>query len=1560
MLFRSFTAFLLFVSGAFTVDATQCADVFSGSHSLSANGGTVISSGNACNSGSCSPIPTFSLVTPFPTLSPLGSFNSNSLIDGSFEYTDWGLAKDNVISFSGTGTAVLYFDGSITIPKNTQINSGGSAANVMIIVNGALSIAKDADINAFIYASGSISLAKDSNYNGAISAGGALVSDKDNTFTFSPSDVDELDSEGFCESNIITVVPLAEYRFDKTSYDGSVDEVVDSIGGFNGQSISAQPIEGKVCNAIDFSADGTSDYVILDESILSSKTDFTVSLWAQTSNNSNQSLLSGANSSTDNELIMWLSNGSSFRPYLKGSHNGDVAITSINDSNWHHLVWTRSGKENCLYRDNIFQGCKTLSSSSLNIESLILGQEQDNVGGGFSSSQDWEGLIDELLVYDSAISDDEISDIYNNQNAGLGYDGSTRTCEVIPPLEPQIAIAEFRFDERSYSESADEVVDSIGDFHGITSQVQPDEGLLCNAADLSATGTSDFITLDSAVLSGKDDFTISVWGKTGKTSNQGILSGAESGSINELIMWFSSGTQFTPFLKNTNVGSVTISAISDDDWHHLVWTRDGTQNCLYIDKVSQGCKTLSSSTLSIDSLILGQEQDSLGGSFDSDQAWDGLLDELLIFDAVIPESQIEEIYDNQIGGLGYDGSVRTCPSISLLANFQMDKVNWDGSLAEVVDETGNFNSTAVNGATTDGALPALSTNPGTCRYGSFNDNYVALPDSFENLQGSFTITAWINPSNLNSGSRIFADDEFNQTGYAFSLGDPGNGKLRFYSRGVSPISVDTTTSIIANEWTFVTAVHDSDNKTRQIYINGEPQIVTGGGTSNTYSGTWGTDTGVATIGGETDAGESGNRFTGSIDEVRVYEGALSESEIVAVFAETHPCETIHHFEINHDAEGLTCIAEPLTIKACSDAACTNTIATPTDVQIFANGVLKTTVTVTGETETEFNHLVEEPITLSSDQPYTCNSGSDTSCDISFVNAGFVLDVNSGSDVSSCESVNFEIKAVKLSDSGVSCAPAFTGGQALDFSFNYSNPTVGTKLPLLNATSMATAGQIETRTIVFDANGEATLPIEYDDAGTLSFTLSENVSSGVTSSTISKDFYPSKIVVTAKKEDGVLLNNATSSGDPKQVAGGDFNLSFSGQCSDNTETLNYQPQSSTDIELAIRHILPSSVTSVLGALTVEGTLINATESANTDWQSINTREKELVASYSEVGVISINIKDTDYLGNELNTLGFINVGRFYPSYFEVSIDHGSFQNASSLDATPFTYVGMPLGYSYAPILTIRAKNYAGETTQNYTETSFQKLTEANVIRLFPSADTTKNGVDTITKMVVESTPVDGVISKLSNGVMDYTFSNADTYTYSKDANSEVSEFTVSYDILIDSITDSDQVGINSSTNILVSVTELPLTVQPTEGVQRFGRLVLENSFGSENSSLAQSFEVEFLNTSGDYQRNSDDDFSVIISDDASWSFTNSTDDIVISDLLLSGSDGSFSGGQLKNIELSSGGNQGAIDIEYTTPAWLQYNWSGKASNLHDEDANATATFGVYRGNDRIISWREVGN
>ena len=1565
MLFRCLTALLLFVFGIFSVEAAQCSEVFSSSNFLSAKGATAISSGNLCNGDSCSPTSTSSTSVTFPTLSSSGSFNLNDLVDGSFKYTDWGLAKNNVISFSGSGTAVLYFDGSITIPKNTSINSGGSAANVMIIVDGTISIAKDANINAFIYASGNISLAKNSDYEGSISAGGTLVSAKDNTFT--SSDVDEVGSGGFCESNASVSLPIVDYRFDECTYTGSGFEVIDQTGNYNAgiNGVNTSAAESQVNNSLDLSATSNDDWLTVPSGVIDGLDDLTLSVWVNADNSySQQEILHALGSSTgDDELEVYLSNDSDV--YVKVQ---DVGTTlqgniTITDGTWHHILITRANDQVCLYVDDQFQDCDTgVGSGELSVPDsagIVIGQEQDSFGGSFDSGQSFKGLMDEFKIFDKVLSTAEINSLYDNEYNGKNYDGTSRDA-VICDVEP---IVDYRFDECSYTGSGFEVIDQTGNYNaGINGVYESSaEAQVNNSLDLSATSNDDWLTVPSGVIDGLDDLTLSVWVNADNSySQQEILHalGSSTGD-DELEVYLSNDSDV--YVKVQDVGTTLQGniTITDGTWHHILITRANDQVCLYVDDQFQDCDTgVGSGELSVpDSagIVIGQEQDSFGGSFDSGQSFEGLMDEFKIFDKVLSTTEINSLYDNELNGKNYDGTSRdavTC-DFAPLVEYRFEETGYSGVADEVIDETGNFNAIAVNGATTDGALPALSNNPGTCRYGSFNDNYISLPNSFENLQDSFTITAWINPSNLDSGSRIFADDEFNQTGYAFSLGDPGNGKLRFYSRGVSPVSVDTTTSITANTWTFVTAVHDSNNKTRQIYINGVPQIITGGGTSNTYSGNWGTDNGVATIGGETDAGESNNRFTGSIDEVRVYEGALSESDILAIFAETHPCETIHHFEINHDAQGLTCVAEPLTIKACSDEACTDTISTSTDVQIFANGVLKTTVTVEGETATSVNHLVDETITLSSDQTYTCKNGSDTGCDISFANAGFLLDVNSGSDVSSCESVNFEIKAVKLSDSGVSCAPAFTGGQALDFSFSYSNPAVGTKLPVLDATSMATSGQIQTRTITFDANGEATLPVEYDDAGTLSFTLSENVSSGVSSATVTKDFYPSKMVVIAKNQDGTLLNNATSSGDPKQVAGEDFNLNFSGQCNDDTETPNYQPQSSTAIELAIRHVLPSSSSSVLGNLTVDGTVIRASEPADENWQTISTTEKELVAGYSEVGVISISIKDTDYLGNEINASGFLDVGRFYPSYFDVSITHNTFENTGTTGITDFTYIGQSFGYSDAPILTITAKNALGVTTQNYTETSFQKLEESDIIRTFPSADTTKNGVDTITKMVVEPTFVDGVISKLSNGLMDYIFSSSDTFTYTKDSNSEVSEFTISYDIFIDSITDSDGVAINVDTT-------LPLTVQPTQGFQRFGRLVLENSFGSETSDLAQSFEVEFLNTSGVFELNTDDYFSEISSIASNWSFSDATDDIVIGDLSISGSDGGFSGGQLKNIKLSSGGNRGSIKVVYTTPLWLQYNWTGKVSNVHDEDANATATFGVYRGNDRIISWREVGN
>lgn len=467
---------------------------------------------------------------------------------------------------------------------------------------------------------------------------------------------------------------------------------------------------------------------------------------------------------------------------------------------------------------------------------------------------------------------------------------------------------EWRLDESSWDGTPGEVKDSIGALHGTAFNATTVTGQVCKAGDLSANSTGDYLSMDNGALNGVTDFSISVWGKTSNSSNQALFSASSGSQHNELIMWFPNATTFTPYLKGSGSGSISITNIADNNWHHFMWTRNGAQNCFYVDSVLQGCSSKSTQALSVAAggLIIGQEQDSLGGGFSGSQDWEGLVDEPLIFQTALTQSEVTSIYNNQLAGNGWDGAARNCPS--LVAEWRMDELQWSGSSGEVIDASGNgHNATTFNGLNNDNANPAIAGNPGTCRYGDFDgsNDYIELPASLPDLSGSFTVLGWINARELGKDQRILADDENNSGGFAFSLGDGGDGKLRFFSRDVSPVVVDTQNAVInQNSWHFVAAVHDAAAKTRQIYVDGVAVTLNTGSTSSTYTGTWGTDSGRASIGGETDnaGGEavSNWRFNGLIDEMRVYQGALSAAVIGQIMNETHPCPGVPRAEWRFD------------------------------------------------------------------------------------------------------------------------------------------------------------------------------------------------------------------------------------------------------------------------------------------------------------------------------------------------------------------------------------------------------------------------------------------------------------------------------------------------------------------------------------------------------------------------------------------------------------------------------------------------------------------------------------
>ncbi len=471
-----------------------------------------------------------------------------------------------------------------------------------------------------------------------------------------------------------TIYHLDELVTSSTTY--NLDEIIANKDGEVFYTPSTGNAGGKICSALDFSTSSTGEYAVLDATTLNAATDFTISVWHKGTSTAGRALLSGARTGQDNALIMWFPNGTSFQGYLEGGNFSTINFPSITDNQWHHLVWRRTGSQTCFFSDGVQRGCHATTGAALNIESLILAQEQDNVGGGFNATQDWEGILDELLIYRNALSNADIVTLYNNQNAGKDWDGTVHTCQTTPPPPPPVdySYSDWHFDEDSYNGSANEVIDSHGGFHGSAINAPVVPGKICNAIDLRASTSTDRAILGAGALDGVKDFTISVWHKGTSTNGKSLLSGAWSGQGNELIFWYSSMPNPNFHLK-TGSGFGVISpssSFTNNQWHHLVWSRQGNQSCYYVDGQLQGCRQSPVGPLTIEGLILGQEQDSVGGGFDSSQDWEGIVDELIIFKRALNNTAITSIFNNQNAGKNWDGSYRACPN---MPNMNLTKIS---------------------------------------------------------------------------------------------------------------------------------------------------------------------------------------------------------------------------------------------------------------------------------------------------------------------------------------------------------------------------------------------------------------------------------------------------------------------------------------------------------------------------------------------------------------------------------------------------------------------------------------------------------------------------------------------------------------------------------------------------------------------------------------------------------------------------------------------------------------------------------------------------------------------
>ena len=491
---------------------------------------------------------------------------------------------------------------------------------------------------------------------------------------YSASGVSDNSRLGFCSNSCNSVsspLPKVEYRFDECRWNGTVDEVKDNIANYHGRAYVANTSSDALINRTgDFSEDSNKDYVSLDYFSMNGLDSFSIGVWVKTSDTgSQQEILQALGSSaSDDEFELYLYGDNKIRINIKDhGENFYLSQNKITNGYWHQIFVTRTTDTVCLYIDGIKEECKNgfeIGLLSTHENSLIVGQEQDSYGGSFSSSQNFVGFIDELKIFDTTLQENQIKEIYDNELSGKNYDGTSRA-SIFCPTTP--AYVEYKFNECSWNGTSGEVKDSSGKNLNATA-IQTDtidEGKLCRAGDFTATGIDDYVVLPKEIIDGFSDFTFSVWvNTTVNKSEQNIIQGLGNTASDD---------EFQLYIKNNDTLKLSILdeqhtcdigfSITDGNWHHIAISRLGGTVKYYVDGLPRDdSDSYPQGALSIhdNTLIVGQEQDSFGGNFNSAQALEGKLDEMKFFKTALSSDEIKKIYNYENSGHNYDGSSSQC------------------------------------------------------------------------------------------------------------------------------------------------------------------------------------------------------------------------------------------------------------------------------------------------------------------------------------------------------------------------------------------------------------------------------------------------------------------------------------------------------------------------------------------------------------------------------------------------------------------------------------------------------------------------------------------------------------------------------------------------------------------------------------------------------------------------------------------------------------------------------------------------------------------------------------
>jgi len=485
---------------------------------------------------------------------------------------------------------------------------------------------------------------------------------------------------------------ISYWKFDEASWSGVADEVVDSVGANHGVRVSgATTTSTSKIGAAAGVFNGTTDYIDIGTTLdPSGLTKMTFSVWLISNSGGSQDGILGWWSG-GNGLILQSKTGGEGLLALAGAGTAYGQITFPTTISWVHAVMVYDG---------------TQAGNSTRLKLYINGEERQlvfsagtvpasipafpsselSIGKVAGLTRYWDGSLDEVAIWDVALSASEIEQIYERQSpyyrgiytspvVGVGATASSWT--------DKSWVSELPFHKSMPGSSGVETTANYSAIYNATSlnsnlelylrlnetttgtapgatdfvdsSLNSNHGTAVNAPTLNASGlfsgsvnftaTSQSVTIpDDATLDITDKISVSLWINPSETifGNKRIVEkgyntswyfGSSAGS-NGLAVWF----------NNSLRASTSTEIVQAGQWNHVAFTYDkdlgGSDEIkIYLNGALVGTGDYSTA-IGVDTKVitLGKYWGGTNNSFP------GKLEELAIWSRALSAAEITQIY----------------------------------------------------------------------------------------------------------------------------------------------------------------------------------------------------------------------------------------------------------------------------------------------------------------------------------------------------------------------------------------------------------------------------------------------------------------------------------------------------------------------------------------------------------------------------------------------------------------------------------------------------------------------------------------------------------------------------------------------------------------------------------------------------------------------------------------------------------------------------------------------------------------------------------------------------